>query len=82
MLRPRCCPTTVGLSGKERELDLVVTNGGARGVPYPDIGGPCIVFKPKPDPRLEPAVVACPIFKFEQNDMFDFLRELCRSNVF
>lgn len=78
MLRPRCCPTTVGLSGKERELDLVVTNGGARGVPYPDIGWPtpCIAFKPNPEPRREPADAAWPIFIFEQNDMFDFRREL------
>lgn len=81
MLRPRVCPTTVGLSGKERELDLVVTKGGARGVPYPDIDvTPCRLFRLNPEPRLDPAAAACAaicaIFKFEQNDMFDLRREL------
>lgn len=78
LLRPLVCPTIVGLSGKERELDLVVTNG-ARGVPYPD---PCNEFNWNPDPRRDPAAPAAAIFKFEQNDMFDLRRELCRSNVF
>lgn len=80
LLLPRVWPATVGLSGKEREFDLVVHKGGARGDPYP--GTPCIVFKPNPDPRLDAAATVWAIFKFEQNDILDFLRELCRSNVF
>lgn len=77
LLLPRVWPATVGLSGKEREFDLVVHKGGARGDPYPGK-----VFKPNPDPRLDAAATVWAIFKFEQNDILDFLRELCRSNVF
>lgn len=81
LLLPRTCPTTdCGLSGKESEFDFVVTNGGARGVPYPVCDcGPPNVFNPIPEPRREPAAAK---LIFEQNDMFDLRRELCLSNVF
>lgn len=39
-----------------------------------------MVFSPMPDPRREPAAAAR--LMFEQNDMLDLRRELCRSNVF
>lgn len=79
LLLPLVWPATVGLSGKEREFDLVVANGGARGDPYP---GPCKLFNPKPEPLRDADAQACAMFKFEQNDIFDFRLELCRSNVF
>lgn len=82
LLLPRDWPATVGLSGKERELDLFGIIGGvARGVPYPG-RTPCSVFNPKPDPRRDADPTVWAIFKFEQYDMFDLRRELCRSNVF
>lgn len=81
LLLPRVWPPTVGLSGKERELDLFVTYAGAlTDDPYP--GKFCKVFKPKPDPRRDADAAALAIFKFEQYEMFDLRRELCRSNVF
>lgn len=81
LLLPRVWPPTVGLSGKERELDLFVTYAGTlTDDPYP--GKFCNVFKPKPEPRLDADAAAAAIFKFEQYEMFDLRRELCRSNVF
>lgn len=71
------CPTTLlGLSGNESEFDLVVQRGGARDdVPYPDICcTPARLFIPNPEPRRDPEFAAAA--KFEQNEMFDFLREL------
>lgn len=82
LLRPRtCCCATVGLSGKERELDLFWTIVVLIRCddPYPGIFWK--VFSASPEPRRE-ADAACAIFKFEQNEMFDLRRELCRSNVF
>lgn len=88
LLRARVCPTTLGLSGKERELDLVVTRAVARrGVPYPatppPVTPPASWLRLKPLPRREPAAAAAAaMFRFEQNDIFDLRRELWRSNVF
>lgn len=65
--RPRKPPATVGLSGSESELALVVTKGGARGE-----------GNTTPELRRDAArFIAC-----EQKLMFDFLRLLCLSNVF
>jgi hypothetical protein len=75
LLRPLVCPTTFGLSGRDKELDLVVTRGGARGDPYPIGCGPPMLFSPKPEPRRDPAADAARLM-LEQNDMFDFLLEL------
>lgn len=47
--------------------------------PYPGIFGN--EFSASPEPRRE-ADATCDIFKFEQYEMFDLRRELCRSNVF
>jgi hypothetical protein len=43
-----------------------------------------MLFSPIPDPRLEldaPPLAPARLM-LEQNEMFDFLRELCRSKVF
>lgn len=58
----------------------MVAKGGARGSPYP--GTPPIWFSPNPEPRREADATACAMFRFEQNDIFDLRRELCRSKVF
>lgn len=54
----------MGLSGRERELDLICCIGGVqRGEAYPaNVCTLCICmgFKPMPEPRLEPA----PVFAF------------------
>lgn len=66
LLRARVWLAIVGLSGKERELDLFWTkkDGGRADGPYP--GKFCNVFKQKPDPRRDADAAACAIFKFEQ----------------
>ncbi len=79
MLLPRTCPITVGLSGRDNELDLVVANGGPLDVGH----GEAIVLIAVPEPLRELDAMPVPAkFMFEQNDMFDFLLELCLSKVF
>lgn len=80
MLRPLTCPITVGLSGKDNEFDLVVASGG----PLEGGQGEAIVLIAVPDPlREDPGMIPVPAkLMFEQNDIFDFLLELCLSNVF
>lgn len=68
--RARSALPTVGLSGNDRLLDLVVTNGGG----LVTNGGKAML-----DPRLE-LNPSCPIVELKL--MFDFLRLLCLSNVF
>lgn len=74
--RPRKWPCTVGLSGSDRELALVVASGGRGEGKGP--GGP--PARPSDEPRREP--VAEPAACCEQKLMLDLRRELCRSNVF
>jgi len=70
--RARRALPTVGLSGNERLLALVVTSGGGLVMN----GGKAIV-----DPLLElPKPPSCPIVELKL--MLDFLRLLCLSNVF
>lgn len=73
---PRRAPVTVGLSGSERELALVVARGGARGELNPET--------PAPEPRrlFAPWDAIDWIRLWEQKLMFDLRRLLCRSNVF
>ncbi|PSN42879.1 hypothetical protein C0J52_17995 [Blattella germanica] len=47
-LYPGPPPTTVGLSGSDKEFAFVVTRGGGRGAVYPE--------SPRPDPRRLPAL--------------------------
>jgi len=68
--RARRALPTVGLSGNDRLLDLVVTRGGGLVMN----GGKAML-----DPRLEPKP-SWPIVELKL--MFDFLRLLCLSNVF
>lgn len=68
--RARRALPTVGLSGNERLLALVVTKGGGLVMK----GGKAML-----DPLLEPKPSAPTV---ELKLMLDFLRLLCRSNVF
>lgn len=78
--RPRKAPATVGLSGKDKEFDLVVLNGGALGKPIPD---PRRLPVPAPDkPAEATAALICDTSWAEQKLMLLFLLELCRSKVF
>lgn len=73
--RPRKWPCTVGLSGSDSELALVVASGGrgdGKAVPEP--------ARPSDEPRRDP--VAEPAACCEQKLMLDLRRELCRSKVF
>lgn len=78
--RPRAWLSWFGLSGSDNELLFVLPRGGARGVPKAPIDAwlPMLLM-PMPEPRLDPAAAK---FMFEQNEMFDLRRELCRSKVF
>jgi hypothetical protein len=69
--RARRALPTVGLSGSDRLLALVVTNGGGRVIN----GGNAML-----DPLLEPPKPSCPTVELKL--MLDFLRLLCLSNVF
>lgn len=71
---PLWYPATVGLSGKDKEFDLVVTKGGAR------VGWK--VDNPSPEPLRLPSPAICWIKVWEQKLMFDFLLLLCLSKVF
>lgn len=69
--RARRALPTVGLSGRDRLLALVVTNGGGLVMN----GGNAML-----DPLLEPPKPSCPMVELKL--MLDFLRLLCLSNVF
>lgn len=62
---------TVGLSGSDKLLALVVTSGGGRVMN----GGNAML-----EPRLEPPKPSCPMVELKL--MLDFRRLLCLSNVF
>lgn len=72
LLLPRFCPNTVGLSGNDNEFAFVAASGGFL------LFGFC---PPIIEPRLDDEFPAPARLIFEQNDMFDFRRELWRSKV-
>lgn len=69
---PRRLPATVGLSGSESELDLVVLSGGALAMPMPEprrLPGP-------PPPADDTAAFICATSWAEQKLMLLLRREL------